>query len=293
MWHIVISRRTWKAHWSVVELELQSRGVAFQLHCTDSVQDISSLVDRVIKNGDSKFVSVGGDGALHWLLNGVLEHDWDSPPTMGIIPAGTGCDFARTVGIASDRVMAVQNLVDGEAIEVDIGLAEGEWGQRYFINVADVGIAAVAAHRAEQLRFLGKLRYLAGLWLSLPAARRQQVVINTDGSEIVEQCLAVIIANGRYFGGGFEVAPEAAIDDKRLDLLVARGSFWTLPFLVRDVIGARHLARKDIVVRKVESVRISGQSMVVEADGEYLGRTPVEIKLVTASIKVQLPAPAK
>jgi diacylglycerol kinase family enzyme len=189
--------------------------------------------------------------------------------------------------------MAVQNLVDGEAIEVDIGLAEGEWGQRYFINVADVGIAAVAAHRAEQLRFLGKLRYLAGLWLSLPAARRQQVVINTDGSEIVEQCLAVIIANGRYFGGGFEVAPEAAINDKRLDLLEARGSFWTLPFLVRDVIGARHLARKDIVVRKVESVRISGQSMVVEADGEYLGRTPVEIKLVTASIKVQLPAPAK
>ncbi|MEM7312645.1 MAG: YegS/Rv2252/BmrU family lipid kinase [Planctomycetota bacterium] len=291
MWHLVLSRRVWNSHGLAIESELHSQHVQYSMDITDSVDQVAEVVTRKAGEGVTRWVAVGGDGAVHWMVNAImgLDDSVRADHTLGILPLGTGCDFARVAQIPGDLEMAISILQSGEATAIDVGTIEGEWGRRYFINVADIGIAAVAAHRAEQLRGLGQLRYLAALWMSLPSARRSEMQIQSDSDEITAKCLAIILANGRYFGGGFEVAPNAELRDGQIDMLVAKSAWWNLPRLLRDVIRRTHLQRPDIVSAKVRTVQITGAALTVEADGEHLGNTPAKVKILPAAIKVQLP----
>ena len=99
----------------------------------------------------------------------MLRDPWDEPPTLGILPAGSGCDFVRTFGIPQDLEAAARHLTGEATCLVDVGVAEGSWGVRRFLNVLDIGVIAATVHTAERAtRRLGRYRYKAAFWVTLP-----------------------------------------------------------------------------------------------------------------------------
>lgn len=277
--------------WSTIERELVASSVEFCLHQTSSIADVQTLVGDASIRSEGRFAVIGGDGAAHLLLNCMMQHTWPSLPTMAIIPAGTGCDFARTLNIPQSPQRAARLLSNGSVTPVDIGSIQGSWGLRYFLNLADIGIAAVAAHRAEQLRFLGGFRYLAALWFSMPTnLRRHRIRLETDEGSDELRGVAVIVANGRFFGRGFEVAPQANVNDHTLDVLSCSAAVWSIPRLLLDVARGKHLERKDVQFQSSRNIRVEAEGLAVEADGEYLGLTPATICVIPSAINMMVPS---
>ncbi|MCP4247363.1 MAG: hypothetical protein GY778_09980, partial [bacterium] len=159
------------------EQALAGREIAATVAASSGPDDVAQLVGRAIASGHRRFVAVGGDGTVNLVVNALLAHPWEEPPTLGILPAGTGCDFARIFGIPQDVEHAARHLSGEETYRSDAGVLEGEWGTRYFLNIAQAGIGAASAITADRLSWLRGLRYQTAFWLNLPRFRRTEVKV--------------------------------------------------------------------------------------------------------------------
>ena len=156
------------------ESALRQQGVAADVRASAGPAEVAVLVDQAVSAGREHFVAVGGDGTVNLVVDALLRHAWDSPPTLGILPAGTGCDFVRVFGIPQELEAAATHLTGASTYLCDAGALEGEWGIRYFLNVAQAGIGAASVPAAERMSRLGKRRYEAAFWLTLPRFKRTE-----------------------------------------------------------------------------------------------------------------------
>ena len=252
---------------------LTVRGIDHEIRESASQEAVTAIVAEGRHRGYDAFASVGGDGTANLIVNGLLALDWASPPTLGILPAGSGSDFIRTFAIPDRLESAADHLLDEDRYPVDVGLLSGSFGRRYFLNAANAGIAARTVVEANRLPSrLGARRYLAGFWSALAKTEPDDVHVECDGREIADRAWNVVIANGQFFGGGMNVAPGATTGDGRFDVQVFAGPRREAPFVIRRVVKGTHLTHP--AVR-----RITGRSVIVdvpdawliEADGEILG----------------------
>lgn len=262
-------------------------GADVEVISPDGVDKLREAVADAAGSGAGIAV-VGGDGTLHQAVNAVAE--LNHRPKMAVIPAGTGSDFARMFAIPDDVEAAVERVVHGRDYQVDIGVLDGDWGSRYFINVAETGVTAaslVAAHRLPAR--MGPARYSVGFWMTLPRFRRTQVRV-TAGSRVYEgEGIAVVMANGQFFGGGFHVAPRATVVDGVADVQVfAARRLDALP-IFQQVRRGVHL--KNPKVRRFSSESFSveaDQAWPVEADGEVFGDLPVHGRMIRAHLEFRV-----
>jgi YegS/Rv2252/BmrU family lipid kinase len=252
---------------------LTVRGIDHEIRESASQEAVTAIVAEGRDRGFDAFASVGGDGTANLVVNGLLSLDWASPPTLGILPAGSGSDFIRTFAIPDHVELAADHLLDESRSPVDVGVLSGSFGKRYFLNAANAGIAARTVVEANRLPSrLGTRRYLAGFWSALAKTEPDDVRVECEGKEIIEKAWNVVVANGQFFGGGMNVAPGAATGDGRFDVQVFAGPRREAPFVIRRVVKGTHLTHP--AVR-----RITGRSVIVdvpetwliEADGEILG----------------------
>jgi len=271
----------------VLENRFRDFGADVEVVVPDGVDQLRQAVVDAARSGAGVAV-VGGDGTLHHAVNAVA--DMNRRPTMGVVPAGTGSDFARMFAIPDDVTAAVERVVHGREYDVDVGVVEGGWGSRYFINVAETGVTAaslVAAHRLPAR--LGPARYSVGFWMTLPRFRRTQVRV-TAGSRVYEgDAIAVVMANGQFFGGGFHVAPRATVVDGVADVQVfAARRMDALP-IFQQVRRGVHL--KNPKVRRFSSGTFSVEAdrpWPVEADGEVFGSLPVHGRMIRAHLRFRV-----
>jgi len=231
--------------------------------------------------GSHRLVAAGGDGTVNLILNEIMARSWENPPLLGIIPTGSGSDLARTFGIGRDINRAVDRLVEGSPYPVDVGLAIGEWGRRYFLNEASVGATASAA--AAALRIPGRLgtfRYVAAVAVSFAGLRHRQVQIEAGRRRFSGNALTVVAANGQFFGGGFNIAPRASMVDGLLDVQVFTCRKRQVAAMMRKVKGGNHLADPAVKRLVVPEARVeTDQPWPVEVDGEPIGQTPLLVRL--------------
>jgi len=256
-----------------VERALQARHIDHVATTSSSADAIGRIVAAGRERGYDAFLSVGGDGTANLVVNGLQGLQWASPPTLGILPAGSGSDYIRTFGIPNDLEAAADHLMDDAVKPVDLGLIEGSFGRRYFLNAANAGIAARTVIEAQKVPArVGAKRYIIGFWAALARTQPGDARIECDGHVIEEKTMNVVVANGRYFGGGMNVAPEASPGDGLFDVQTISGPRWSAPVVIRKITHGTHLTHRS--VRRVEgssvSVRIP-DSWIVEADGEILG----------------------
>jgi YegS/Rv2252/BmrU family lipid kinase len=275
---------------SRVRTVLSRLGIGYRLRASEHADHVGELVAEGREAGARKFVSVGGDGTANLVLNGLFVEAWNDPPTLALLPTGSGSDFARTFALPKRLEEAAAHLRGDETYPTDVGVIEGGFGRRFFLNVADVGVAAASVAFANRLpRRLGGVRYGVGFWLKL-AAYPAAIIQLTAGDRSYEgPAINVVLANGQFFAGGMNVAPRATVMDGRLDIQVFKGprrhAFTVMPRVVRGT----HLHHS--AVRRFESATFELSCpgrWPVEADGEMLGHGSVKGRIVPAAVNFKI-----
>ncbi|MBQ9730425.1 MAG: diacylglycerol kinase family lipid kinase [Clostridia bacterium] len=197
-----------------LEQIFENAGFEYDVHYTTRVKDAEDTTREMYMHGERDFIVVGGDGTLHEVLNGLVD------PTqcrLGLIPAGTGNDFAATVQIPEDVEKAAEIVLRGEVKETDY-LTVG--GVRC-MNVAGMGIDVDVLERCRRGKTRGKIKYLMSLVQSLFTFKGYSITIEKDGVTEDRSGLIAAVCNGRQFGSGIKVCPVADPADGKINLITA------------------------------------------------------------------------
>ncbi|MDO4732828.1 MAG: YegS/Rv2252/BmrU family lipid kinase [Bacillota bacterium] len=290
--------------WKDICQKLNSLGVDYFWEFSQSGEDSSQQVRRAVLNqGAQVVVSLGGDGSLHDVVNGLIEKDQLLRPdiVLATYPAGSACDFSRLV-YRNSRVDLVQLLQHGQVRDIDLGRCrysgpDARPRTSYFINGFDAGAGAdtcIAVNEKEgrlKKLFGGKLAFLLtalGVLTKFSYTRSQ---IRFDGEQEEGEYLLMALGNGQYMGGSMKFFPSSRLDDGKLDLLLARKRNFLsiLPLFVRLYQGKLEGIR-GCLFRQVEQVQISCERPIpFELDGEVPGFTDVELSILPASLPFLFP----
>ena len=237
-------------------------------------------------------VVIGGDGTVNEVVNGVGGTDAE----IAVLPNGTGQDFPRTHGIPSDFDDAVRVALDGATRTIDLGRVECEGVEsRLFANVGSAGMSGSVARRANSMtkRFGGRATFFYALTREFLAWQNTRVVLELDDGVRREGPMHdVIVANGRFHGGGMKLAPEAQQDDGRFDV-VTIGDVSKLDFVTTapKLYSGRYLAHPKVELLRSSSVAVGAdRPLPLEVDGEPIGTTPARFEVVPAALRLRVPA---
>jgi diacylglycerol kinase (ATP) len=263
---------------------------------TERAGDARALAERAVAEGFERLVAAGGDGTLNEVLNGIAP-DFDRVE-LGLVPAGTGNDLARTLGIPSDPEAAVEVLARGAVRSLDLARLQTEGEDRWFLNVSAGGFGGEVDEdlRAEIKEVWGPLSYIRTAFEALAELETYRVRLTFEpGSSEAESlevaAVNVVVANGRYVAGGLHVAPTAAPDDGLLDVVVIRAApIPRLSLLAPQVALGQHLDHELILHRRVRSLAVESEpAMQFNADGELAGATPVRYQVVPGAVRFVAP----
>lgn len=237
-------------------------------------------------------VAVGGDGTVSEVARGLVG----GQAMMGVVPVGSGNDFARMLGLSGQLATALEQLASARASDCDVGQAmiehdDGTTTRHQFVNSLGLGFEAVVADSAAQARvFSGFWRYLAAALRHLPFYRSPAMTLRYENTVIAEPQFLVAIGNGRWAGGGFMLTPNAVLDDGWLELTRAEAlPLWRLLTILPRVFGGRHLECAGVHADKVQAISIDcPDGCMVHADGEVIARMACQIRveLLPAALRV-------
>ena len=222
------------------------------------------------KNPDCEgIIAVGGDGLMHIVLQ--IAVPYQIPFT--IIPAGTGNDFVRTLGWSSESLDAqLSTVITTKPSSIDLGLVDGEW----FGAILSTGFDSIVNEKANTMRWpKGPMKYNAAIAMELPRFKPRHYEITLDDRTISTQAMLIAVANGRSYGGGMLVCPNAEIDDGVFDVMVLH-PISKLEFLkvFPQVFAGTHVTHPAVEIVRSKSVSIESTA-VAYADGERIGQLPV------------------
>ncbi len=284
-----------------IRATLDELGLDHEIRVTAAPGEATRIARQTLEAGARFVVAVGGDGTIHEVVNGMMGVDGPIRPdaVLGAVAAGSGSDFVRTFDLPGDAVRACAHLAGDATRPLDVAKvmyvdhSSGREAVRYFTNIAEVGLGASTVARSARLpRAIGRARYFLGFWMTLPGFRPCRVRIDGDdaGADTWEgRAFNVVVANGRYFGGGMHISPKSRCDDGMFDVLVMKGpktdSFTTLPKVYRGT----HLPHQDIVELRASRMRVEAERpLPIEADGEELGSTPATFELLPSALSLKV-----
>jgi len=256
---------------------------------------LGELAKRAVEQGASLLVAVGGDGTVNEVVQGLAGRDGAE---LAVIPRGTGWDFARTYRIPRRLEDAVAVARDGRTRAIDLGRAryrdwEGSEAESYFANVASAGMSGAIAKRANETSKAlgGKISYAWATLTVFARWRNDEVRVTVDGEARTGRMHDVVVANGRFFGGGMMICPDAEPDDGLFDVLLIgdltkRGLLLTLPKTYRG----RHLPHPKAELLRGAVVEVDApEPLPVELDGEQPGTTPIRLEVVPEALRLRVP----
>ena len=262
--------------WSTIEPILWDYLGELVVAVTQSSDDVAQHIDQAYMAGLTRVISIGGDGTNHSLINALVAHNEKYPdlPQMeyGMLPIGTGRDWARSIGIPFDIQAAAKWIASAKPSAVDVGQVQLRGEVVYFLNVASVGISGDVVTRVEKSK-RRPWTFLSATLRTLVDYRPPEIQIRLDGEDWYEgTSYLVAIANGTSFGRGMKVAPFANIRDGLFDVVLVEGmSRLRAVDALRRVYDGKHLDVKQVHHAQAKSVEIMGQSNLLgmELDGEY------------------------
>lgn len=274
----------------LVRAALDGAGVSYRMEVPRTKEESGEVLAGAARDGHIHFALAGGDGTVNHAANVLLGLDLDVPPVIGVIPAGTGCDLIKTFGISQEMGEASKHLATDATYDIDVATLEGDWGLRYFVNVAQTGAGAAAAETAPRLtRKMGAARYPIAFGARLFRFPKAQITVRTERRTYESEALAVIMANAQFFAGGWNVAPKATLVDGVLDMQIIDAKKREAPALVPKVIKGTHLT--DPAVRRFSAAEFTIETVPlwpVEADGDLVGNTTVSGRVVPAAIRLSI-----
>ncbi|RYX80198.1 diacylglycerol kinase family lipid kinase [bacterium] len=280
--------------WPHYETEILKRGG--QIRTTQRAGEAHALTLEAIEQGAEVIVAAGGDGTLGEVAGAVLASG--KQVQLGVLPIGTGNDFARTLGIWGDPQKAVNAIFDGDTREIDMGRVEVDGKTSTFINVAGCGFDSLVARRINQWGQRKTMRHVRGLSAYLLAVACElsdfhtfQLKIELDGERLETSAVLCAVANAQSYGGGMKVCPDAELGDGFFDVCLIE-NVSRLEFLraFPGVFAGKHTNHPKVTMRRCRSIRIESQEKVpVLADGEIIGTAPFVCQVIPKAIKFCIP----
>ena len=244
--------------------------------------------ELAVRAAEPVLVVVGGDGMVSLGVNLVAE----TPVALGVVPAGTGNDLARAIGLPVDDIGAsIRHLVtqlSGEPTAIDLARMTHAGGVGYYAAVLSGGFDAIVNERANRMRRpRGKSRYTIALLLELTRLRPRHYSLELDGEKFEVDANLVAVANGESLGGGMRICPDASLTDGQLDIAwlepVTRRRFLQL---FPKVFSGTHVGEPEVTIRRARRVRLDSPDIVAYADGERVGPLPVDIEVVPSAVRI-------
>jgi len=244
-----------------------------------------------VRKGRDLIIAAGGDGTLNEVVNGIGENFEDG--RVGLIPLGTGNDFARSIGVPTDLEKAIDLILAGTTRAVDLVRVTSD-ELRYFVNVSAGGFSGLVDEKLtpEMKKTWGPLAYLRSAAAAWPELRAYRTTLAFDDDEsLMLELYNVVVANGRYVAGGTLIAPEAAIDDGLLDVvLIPKRPAPELAVAMAQVALGTHLSSKTIVFRRAAKLTVNSKpGMWFNVDGELVGNEPARFEIVPRALRFIAP----
>ena len=258
---------------------------------------LTELARQAAVGGASLLVVVGGDGSVNEVVNGLV--DIPSPPSLAVVPRGTGWDFVRTFGIPRTIEDAARVALGGVERAIDLGAVgyrswDGEERRAVFANVASAGMSGAIAQRTNETSKAlgGKASYLWATFAVFARWSATDVEVTVDDESRQGRMFDVIVANGRFFGGGMKMCPEAEPDDGLFDVVTIgdvtkRDLIVTMPKIYRGT----HLPHPKAELLRGRAVSVSSEAPIpIELDGEQPGTTPASFEVLPRALRLRVPA---
>ncbi|HEY4182893.1 MAG TPA: diacylglycerol kinase family protein [Kofleriaceae bacterium] len=289
--------------WSEVAEVLQ-RAFPFDEVMTTGVGDATRLTRDALAKGAQRIVAIGGDGTVNEVVNGFFENGVAIAPdaTFALVPFGTGGDFRKTLGLSTSHADAAAVIAGGKRRKIDVGKltfvsTAGQPTVRMFANITSFGVSGVVDRLVNESkkRLGGKLAFMAASVRATFQYSNQRVALTFDGKDRVDTTIYnVAVANGRFFGGGMKVAPDAELDDGTFDV-VALGDMGMgdVIKMSRRIYTGDHLKMDKVTVRRAKVVEAEpidpGGIVELDVDGEAPGRLPAKFEIVPQALWVTAP----
>lgn len=281
--------------WPQIMGLFKGHGLRFEHELTEAPGHAIELAKSAIKKGFEMVVSVGGDGTLNEVVNGLYRAGSIGEAILGIISTGTGSDYIRTIGLPRRYENACRCLVQPKKQTVDLGIVEyidnGQKAERIFVNFAGMGFDAEVVRRTTQKykAIGGLLGYLLATLTTFISYRNRDISLTIDGETVDKRICTILVNNGKYGGGGMFAAPDASVDDGLFDVVII-GDLSKPDFLssLPRIYKGTHLTHPKVTVKKVKEVEVqsSGGRVQLQADGELLGELPSRFRVLPAALSI-------
>jgi diacylglycerol kinase (ATP) len=282
-----------------VQRALERHGVEVSLGATERPGDATRLAREARQGRFDCTIVMGGDGTLNEVCQAYLDERGEplAGPPLALVPSGTGGDFRKTLGLGTDLEATVEHLVAHEPRPLDLGVLEatshdGVLLTRAFVNITSFGLGGLTDRvvNAGPKWLGGKSAFFLGTLRALIAYRNMAVRVKVDGEVWLESPIVnVALANGRFFGGGMQIAPEADPRDGRLDV-VALADLTRLQTvgLTERIYAGTHLGRPGIHATRgavIEAEPLApGGEVLIDMDGETPGRLPLRARVAPGAL---------
>lgn len=287
--------------WSEIREALRHFIREFKYEFTEHPFQAAEISRAAIKDGSELIIGVGGDGTMNEIANGFYENMKIINPltSLGIVPSGTGCDLIKSLNVPRSLSHALRTLTQAPSSLIDVGRVkflnnDGILTERLFLNVADFGIGGEVVKNVTESRMRRKASsYLKCLLSTVINFSHKKIRITVDGRPLdLDEYMIGAVSNGRVFGKGMKIAPEAKIDDGFFDFILVKGmKLFEFFRNVWRIYAGTHLSHPKIFSFRGKKITAEPadtfEPVLLELDGEQLGLLPAEFELIPRSIPIK------
>ncbi|MBK7638637.1 MAG: YegS/Rv2252/BmrU family lipid kinase [Bacteroidetes bacterium] len=281
----------------------------YQLYFSDFSGHLVDLAQKALKDGKNTIITVGGDGTHNEVINGVLAHfkignnseieSYDlenlKKIRLGLYPAGTGNDFSKSINIKPNSLQLKNEIANGKSRLLDLGWTsftdkQNKPTNRFFINITDVGMGGEVARKLENKIPLlsNKTQYAIRIVSTFLTYKKASIQAKSENYDWKGQVMNFIVANGKWFGNGLGVAPDAVLDDGFFEIAIL-GDIGLLDYLkhLDTVKKGEKVIHPEVNYNRFKEITITsgdGSSVPIDMDGEFVGYAPLTLKNIPQTI---------
>jgi len=289
--------------WAKVEMALRKAIGPFASAQTKGPGDATKFVQKALAEKFVRIIVYGGDGTINEAVNGLFEgkRPIKIKTLLGIIPAGTGGDFRKSLGLTAKISQAIDVIAHGHSEMIDVGRVtfeanNGKPEERHFANMTGIGLSGDVMRRVNKANtsksFGAGFAFKLATLTSMMGNKNRMMRVEVEGFKpLYEMACSVHVCNGRFAGGGMMFAPYAELNDGKLDIVLL-GDFKIFNLLVesRDLYSGKHLKNPKVQAYQGEKIKVSSDEKVfLEVDGETPGVLPASFEVIPKSLKVICP----
>lgn len=299
-WFVIVNptsgNKNFKKNWTQIQQLLSDFNISFSYELTTHSGHEEELVVKAIKKGFIRFISVGGDGTLHHITNGIMHQKIIKTAviTLAVIPLGTGNDWIKSYNISKDFDKNIQLIQQQKTILQDIGLIETATTKRYFTILGGIGYDAYVVHKLKKLKKFGAIAYLLSGISGLLTYKKSNFKIEINDKIIETTCLMTVFGNGKYTGGGMRLVDYKSTTDGLLDVSVFKElTFWDLVLNIKKLYDGKIVHHQKVTTYKTTKITVTplhkNNIPFIQADGELIGTGKVTATILPKALNFIVP----